>query len=122
MSIGYIYCMTNSAMPGLVKIGMTLDHPEERAAELSSVTGVPARFEVAISKRVVEPEAKEAAIHDLLSRLGYRFNERREFFTCGLEIVGLLFAVIDGVEVEIGNAETIAVHHVRPMLTVEKLQ
>ena len=122
MAEGYIYCMTNTAMPGLVKVGMTLDDPEERAAELSCVTGVPARFEVAISKRVSNPAKKEEAIHDLLSTLGFRYNERREFFTCSLTIVGLLFAVVDGKEVVIGDADTIAVRHVKPALTVEKLE
>ena len=108
-TVGYLYCLTNPSMPGLVKIGMTLDNPESRAAELSGPTAVPAPFEVAISKRIVNPMAKEAAVHDLLSELGFRYNNRREFFTCSLNIVGLLFEVIDGDDVSIGDAETIPV-------------
>jgi len=117
---GYVYCLTNDCMPGIVKIGMTLDDPEERARELSSVTGVPAAFCVAISKRIVNPRAKEQALHELLSSLGFRVNNKREFFSCSLNIVGLLFAVIDGSETTIHNPETIAVVR-RQNVQVEKL-
>ena len=97
-------------MPGIVKIGMTLhDTPEERARELSHVTGVPSPFCVAISKRIVDPRAKETAVHELLTTLGFRVNEKREFFRCSLNTVGLLFAVIDGWDVIIGDAETFPV-------------
>jgi hypothetical protein len=108
-SVGYVYCLTNASMPGLVKIGMTMEDPSFRASELSSPTGVPTAFVVAISKRILNPAAKETAIHNLLTTLGYRFNERREFFTCSLNIVGLLFDVIDGDDVNIEDAEAIPV-------------
>jgi hypothetical protein len=108
-------------MPGLLKIGMTTDDPEERAHELSSVTGVPAPFRVAISKRIVRPHEKERAIHELLASLGFRVNDKREFFNCSLAVVGLLFAVIDGTEMNIGDAETIPVAR-RQNVQVEKLE
>lgn len=102
--------MTNTAMPGLVKIGMTCDSPEERAKELSSATGVPYPFQVVVCKKVYNPKAKEAAIHELLSALGYRVNEKREFFNCALGIVDLLFALLDGTEVQTNSiAQTSAV-------------
>ena len=107
---GYVYCMVNDAMPGLVKIGMTCDDPETRARELSGATGVPFPFRVIISKKVVDPRTKEAAIHELLSALGFRVNEKREFFNCALGIVDLLFALIDGSDVRTGSmAQTSAV-------------
>ena len=95
--------MKNEAMPGLVKIGMTCESPEERAKELSSATGVPYPFQVVVCKKVYNPKAKEAAIHELLSALGYRVNEKREFFSCGIGIVDLLFALLDGTEVQTNN-------------------
>ena len=117
---GYIYCLTNACMPGLVKIGMTMDDPEDRARELSSVTGVPSPFQVAISKRIVKPREKERAIHDLLSSIGFRVNDKREFFNCSMNVVGLLFAVIDGADVRIMDAE--AIPYVRRQnVSVEKL-
>jgi hypothetical protein len=106
---GYIYCLTNTCMPGLVKIGMTTEDPEIRAAELGHVTGVPVPFVVAISKRIVNPREKEKAIHELLSQLGFRVNEKREFFTCSLSIIGLLFAVIDGTDTRISDSQAIPV-------------
>ena len=101
--IGYVYCMVNDAMPGLVKIGMTCEEPDHRAKELSSATGVPYPFRVVVSKKVVNPKEKEHAIHELLSALGFRVNEKREFFNCALGIVDHLFALIDGWDVQIGG-------------------
>jgi hypothetical protein len=107
---GYVYCMTNEAMPGLVKIGMTCDSPDERARELSSATGVPYPFKVIVCKKVYNPKAKEAAIHELLSEIGFRVNERREFFNCSLKVVDYLFALIDGTEIQTNSlAQTSAV-------------
>lgn len=102
---GYVYAMTNDAMPGLVKIGMTCDHPEDRAKELSSATGVPFPFKVVVCKKVYNPKVKEAALHELLSTLGFRVNERREFFNCSLQVVDHLFALIDGTEVQVASLQ-----------------
>ena len=118
--IGYLYCLTNPAMPGLVKIGMTLGDPESRASELSGATGVPSPFLVTISKRIMNPIIKETAIHNLLSALGFRINDRREFFSCSLNIVGLLFDFLDGDSVKISDAETIPVFK-HQNISVEKL-
>jgi len=119
---GYLYCLTNTCMPNIVKIGMTLGTPEERARELSSETGVPLPFTVAISKRILNPRAKETAVHELLATLGFRINDRREFFNCSLNIVGLLFAVVDGTDTVIGDAETLPVVKKHGNVTVEKLE
>ena len=43
--LGYVYVMSNVAMPGLYKIGCTSRNPYERASDLYS-TGVPAPFVV----------------------------------------------------------------------------
>lgn len=40
---GYVYIISNQAMPGIFKIGFTLKDPELRAKELDS-TGVPYPF------------------------------------------------------------------------------
>jgi len=119
--MGYVYCLTNESMPGIVKIGMTMDDPEERARELSSVTGVPTPFRVAISKRIVNPAMKETAVHDLLTALGFRVNDRREFFKCSLQIVGHLFAVMDGSDLCVADAEAIPVLR-RQNVNVVKLE
>ncbi len=80
MNEGYVYILTNPAMPGLVKIGHTARHPQTRAAELTAATGVPARFVVAWAHPVRDHEALEALAHGRLARC--RANENREFFRC----------------------------------------
>ena len=75
---GWIYVLTNPAMPGLVKIGMTRDTPRARARDLSRVTGVPVPFAVACCARVADPAAAERRFHRSLS--GRRVSSRREFF------------------------------------------
>ena len=62
-----------------------------------------------ITKRVHNPREKELAMHELLSILGYRVNERREFFNCSRIIVEHLFALIDGTDVCVSNVQTTAI-------------
>jgi hypothetical protein len=79
---GWVYILTNRAMPGLVKIGCTRRSPEDRVRELSSATGVPAPFEVAWAWPVSDWKAVEALTHN---RLGVcRPNPDREFFSCSV--------------------------------------
>lgn len=77
MSKGYVYVLTNPAMPGLVKIGRTTGDPEVRAAQLRS-TGVPMPFEVKCS--VLSPDCieLEEEMHDFFAE--YRVCGSREFF------------------------------------------
>lgn len=74
---GWLYLLTNPAMPGLVKIGMTTRSPEERAQELAS-TGVPMPFHVAAAWPVDDVRAAERDAHAALAR--YRVNDAREWF------------------------------------------
>ena len=55
---GYIYCLSNQSMPGLIKIGMTLRMPDKRAKELFT-TGVPTPFVVEFHKQVENPKCFE---------------------------------------------------------------
>jgi hypothetical protein len=72
--IGYVYCLSNPAMPGLVKIGYTNRSTPIRAIELSfgtsdtNATGVPMPFEVVKDWRVPAFRAHEIEqqIHRLL--------------------------------------------------------
>ena len=77
---GYVYCLTNEAIPKLVKIGKTARDPQVRAAEISAATGVPTPFEVAWARKVPDMDKAEAALHAALS--DYRLTRRREFFRC----------------------------------------
>ena len=74
---GYVYILTNRAMPGLVKIGRTKKPPKDRAAQLYT-SGVPLPFEVYAYLRVKNPRLVEKRLHKRFER--QRINPKREFF------------------------------------------
>ncbi|NTF17424.1 GIY-YIG nuclease family protein [Agrobacterium rubi] len=74
---GFVYVMSNAAMPGIVKIGMTSRNPEIRLREINSATGVlPFTLEAVIVSRNAKWTERE--VHSKLS--GRRVRENREFF------------------------------------------
>lgn len=79
MQEGYLYVLSNEAMPGLVKIGRTERQPETRARELRT-TGVPHSFKLEFSIRVSDSAVAEEQVHRLLSERGARTSGDREFF------------------------------------------
>jgi len=72
-----IYVLTNEAMHGLVKIGLT-QNLEQRMRELSSPSGVPLPFECHYAAEVPEHVKVESLLHQLFSE--HRVNPKREFF------------------------------------------
>lgn len=77
--LGYVYVMSNKAMPGLYKIGCTARHPSERASDLYT-TGVPSPFIVEYCILIDNYSNIEKIVHNTLS--SYNFN--KEFFKCDL--------------------------------------
>jgi hypothetical protein len=70
-----IYVLTNEAMPGLVKIGLTSDSVESRIANLSASTGVPLPFECHFAAEIPEGvnlEKIEKTLHQLFAE--HRIN------------------------------------------------
>ena len=96
MSVGYVYCLSNPSMPGLLKIGYTERAMEERLQEANSsgTWGPPTDYVIEIAKFVSEPNHMEQLIHKILEK--DRVNPRREFFRVGLEMVKLLFELMEG--------------------------
>jgi len=86
---GWVYVLTNEAMPGLVKVGYTMKDPAIRAEELykdsknGAVTGVPLPFDVAYKAWVLNPFQVEQSVHKSLAQK--RINDNREFFKCSTE-------------------------------------
>ena len=78
--LGYVYVMSNEAMPGLYKIGCTSRHPSERASDLYT-TGVPTPFVVEYCINIDNYANIEKLIHKELSS----YNFGKEFFKCDLE-------------------------------------
>ena len=91
---GYVYCMTNEHMPGFVKVGYTDRTPEERLAEANGDTWSIPCWKCETSVKVKSPREAEKAIHLLLGNDGGRVSSRREFFTCSVEYVKMVFAIL----------------------------
>lgn len=72
---GWIYILSNRAMPGLIKIDYSLKDPALRAKELQG-TGLPHSFVVEYDALVLRPKEIEQAVHKNLA--GH--HESKEFF------------------------------------------
>lgn len=77
---GWIYIITNKAMPGLVKIGYSTKDPQLRAQEFDG-TGTPYPYEVVYDALLFEPRAVEQKAHALLKET----REGKEWFRCSIE-------------------------------------
>lgn len=82
MTEGWVYVISNPAMPELVKVGFTTKHPKERARELNG-TGVPDSYVAEYAVRVQSPKELESAVHDHLRQLG--LDAGKEWFKCRVE-------------------------------------
>ena len=76
---GFVYVMSNSAMPGLYKVGCTERAPHARAEQLSRATGIARRFKVVCYGECANCSKVESEIHMRLA--GCRVSENREFFS-----------------------------------------
>ncbi len=94
MEQGWVYVLVNSSMPGIAKVGRTARAPQDRAMELSGVTGVATPFIVAYEQEFADSHAAERAIHAELDRRCLRVSPNREFFACPpAEITRLLLQI-----------------------------
>ena len=76
-----VYALTNAAMPGIVKIGMTdRDDVRRRMSDLYT-TGVPLPFDCVVAREIDGREALEIenALHTAFGP--NRVNSSREFFS-----------------------------------------
>ena len=90
---GWIYCLSNQAMPHIHKIGYT-ESLEKRVAELQK-SGVPYPFQIEFAKNVFQPFEKEQKIHEILKN--DRITKKREFFKTDLQKIKHLFELTDGI-------------------------
>lgn len=77
---GWVYVITNKAMPGLVKIGYSTKDPELRAQELNH-TGSPHPYQVEYEVLIEDPFQLEQKAHKLLASM----REAKEWFRCSPE-------------------------------------
>ncbi len=79
----WVYILTNSAMPEMVKIGYTTNDPHTRAEQISRGTGVPVGYEVAWAYKCYKGERIEKEVHNYFKK--QRVSPTREFFRVTLE-------------------------------------
>lgn len=84
---GWVYIITNKAMPKVLKVGYSTKDPELRANELHT-TGVPHRYVVEYDALVEQPYKVEQRTHALLAF----FNEKKN----GLNVILLLLLMLLG--------------------------
>lgn len=78
---GFVYILSNPAMPKLVKIGHTLGSLKARVSQLSAGTGIPKPFEVEAYFLSERPKDEETRIHISLRD---KRHKGREFFTISI--------------------------------------
>jgi len=82
---GFVYVMSNPAMPGLVKIGKSDKDPSgDRARELRT-TGVPYPFKVEYFAFVEGHHELEKTLHSFFAK--HRVDKDREFFRISPDVV-----------------------------------
>lgn len=92
---GIVYILSNPAMPGLVKIGKTINL-DDRMKSLFS-TGIPLPFRCVYAKKVSNYNDVERKLHKGLK--ARRENPNREFFRIAEEEVINFLELIPGIEV-----------------------
>lgn len=98
-----IYVLTNEAMSGLVKVGLTTDSVESRISQLSAHSGVPLPFECYFAAEVKDCAKLEKTLHQLFSE--GRVNPKREFFKIDPEKVVLAISIGEFKEITPGTAQ-----------------
>lgn len=79
----HVYVLSNTSMPGLLKIGYTKGDPSKRVSQLDRSTSVPTGFKLEWAFPCYNAIELEAEVHEYLS--GYRVNNNREFFKITLD-------------------------------------
>lgn len=95
MSMGYVYVLSNPAMPGVVKIGRATHGATARAKALHT-TAVPSAFVVEFEILCLDAELAEDRAHRRANRA--RVATRREFFR--LSVRDAVCIVIDAARVD----------------------
>jgi len=97
---GYVYVLTNEAMPGLVKIGRSKTAAAGRASTMyRGDTGVPLPFDIGFECLFEDCISGEQFVHEQLSDC--RINPNREFFK--IDVIDATVAVMGARAYEIDH-------------------
>ncbi len=95
-----VYVLTNEAMPGLVKVGLSNSDLATRVRQLFT-TGVPLPFEVFFACEVRNAAEVETLLHDAFG--DHRVSKSREFFRIAPERVQAALRLAQIREVKVGD-------------------
>lgn len=99
---GFVYFLSNESMPGIYKVGFTLNHPKARMGQLSSATACPTPFQLLACFGTANPREVESEIHEYLAH--FRVNASREFFRVPLVTLAYLMSEHGDPDVDIVNS------------------
>lgn len=103
MTEGYVYILTNAAMPGYIKIGLTQqDDVASRVKQLDN-TSLPLPFECYFAARVPDCARVERTLHFVFGEKRARGN--REFFTAQPDLVKAIIELVAIEDVSPTDAE-----------------
>jgi len=103
MSEGFVYILTNEAMPGFVKIGLTqLNDVADRVKQLDT-TSVPMPFEVHFAARVPDCRKLERTLHFVFGE--NRTRKNREFFKINPDLAKAIIELVAIAPVEYSDEE-----------------
>src|SRR5688572_7928189 len=103
MSAGIVYILTNAAMPGYVKIGLTRQNDVgERVRQLDN-TSVPVPFECYFAARVPDCKKLERTLHFVFGEK--RARRSREFFSIEPDLAKAIIELVADTKINVTDAE-----------------
>jgi len=103
MSAGFVYILTNAAMPGYVKIGLTRQNDVgDRVKQLDN-TSIPVPFECYYAARVPDCAKLERTLHFVFGEK--RARKSREFFTIDPDLAKAIIELVAETPVTVSDAE-----------------
>ena len=94
-----VYVLTNEAMPGMVKIGITKRGAQVRMNELYKATGVPLPFECAAAIEVEDGKSNDIEKAFAIAFGPYKVNPSKEFYRIEADQVVAILKVLPGTDV-----------------------
>ena len=91
---GYLYCISNHTIPGILNIGMTPEDPQKKLDEANRYTFVLPVCKLEFAKKVKTPCQKEEVLQKLLQKHKIALNT--PFYRVSLDEIKLLFDLADG--------------------------
>lgn len=100
---GYIYILSNQAMPSLYKIGMTCNQDITQRMSSLQNSGVPFPFDLEFAIKVENVEKVEKLLHEAFGE--HRVNPKREFFQIPVKRIIAALKLTNGEEIKIDDSK-----------------